>query len=155
MSNEVRNVDSRIFEQIGELRDRQLLGGAMATSALVAMADDRVAMSESLAVQTVLTRAELLKDCDRELALDLYTDHIDRLRDDFEEGKEDALEAIRACADDIEAAELIIHVGVAIAKADSEFSEVELDMIDDICAAVGIDGLDALGLAGLSPRASH
>ena len=155
MSNEVRNVDSRIFDQIGELRDRQLLGGAMATSALVAMADDRVAMSESLAVQAVLTRAELLKDCDRELALDLYTDHIDRLRDDFEGGKEDALEAIRACADDIEAAELIIHVGIAIAKADSEFSEVELDMIDDICAAVGIDGLDALGLAGLSPRASH
>jgi tellurite resistance protein len=155
MSSEVRNVDSRIFEQIGELRDRQLLGGAMATSALVAMADDRVAMSESLAVQAVLTRAELLKDCDRELALDLYTDHIDRLRDDFEEGKEDALEAIRACADDIEAAELIIHVGIAIAKADSEFSEVELEMIDDICAAVGIEGLDALGLAGSSPRASH
>jgi tellurite resistance protein len=119
------------------------------------MADDRVVMSESLAVQAVLTRAELLKDCDRELALDLYTDHIDRLRDDFEKGKEDALEAIRACADDIEAAELIIHVGIAIAKADSEFSEVELEMIDDICAAVGIEGLDALGLAGSSPRASH
>ena len=155
MSDEVRNVDPRVFDQLGELRDRQLLGGAMATSALVAMADDRVAMSESLAVQAVLTRAELLKDCDRELALDLYTNHIDRLRDDFEEGKEDALDAIRGCADDIEAAELIIHVGIAIAKADSEFSEVELDMIDDICTAVGIEGLDALGLAGLPPRASH
>jgi tellurite resistance protein len=155
MSNEVRNVDPRIFEQIAELRDRQLLSGAMATSALVAMSDDRVAMSESLAVQAVLASAELLKDCDRELALDLYTDHIDRIRDDFEAGKEDAVEAIRACADDIEAAELIIHVGIAIAKADSEFSEVEREMIEDICEAVGIEGLDTLGLAGLSPRASH
>jgi len=127
----------------------------MATSALVAMADDRVAMSESLAVQTVLTRAELLKDCDRELALDLYTGHVDGLRADFEEGKQDALEAIRACADDIEAAALIIHVGIAIAKADSEFSEVEREMIEDICKAVGIERLDALGLAGLSPRVSH
>jgi len=155
MSDEVRNVGSRIFDQLGELRDRQLLGGAMATSALVAMADDRVAMSESLAVQTVLTRAELLKDCDRELALDLYTGHVDGLRADFEEGKQDALEAIRACADDIEAAALIIHVGIAIAKADSEFSEVEREMIEDICKAVGIERLDALGLAGLSPRVSH
>jgi tellurite resistance protein TerB len=155
MSNEVRNVDSRIFDRIGELRDRQLLGGAMATSALVAMADDRVAMSESLTVQTVLTRAELLKDCDRELALDLYTDHIDRIRADFEEGKQDALKAIRACANDIEAAELIIHVGIAIAKADSEFSEVEREMIEDICEAVGIQGLDALRLAGFSPRVPH
>jgi tellurite resistance protein len=103
----------------------------------------------------VLASAELLKDCDRELALDLYTDHIDRIRDDFEAGKEDAVEAIRACADDIEAAELIIHVGIAIAKADSEFSEVEREMIEDICEAVGIEGLDTLGLAGLSPRASQ
>ena len=155
MSNEVRRVDPRILDQIVELRDRQLLSGAMATSALVAMADHRVALSESLAVQAVLASAELLKDCDRELALDLYTDHIDRIRADFEEGKEDALEAIRACADDVEAAELIIHVGIAIAKADSEFSEVELDMIDDICEAVGIEGLDTLGLVGSSARASH
>jgi len=155
MSNEARVVDRRILEQVVELRDRQLLGGAVATSALVAMADHRVAMSESLAVQAMLAGAELLKDCDRELALDLYTDHIDRLRDDFEAGKQDALEAIRACAEDIEAAELIIHVGVAIAKADREFSEVEREMIDDICEAVGIEGLDTLGLVGLSPRASH
>ena len=155
MSNEFRSVDPRILDRIVELRDRRLLGGAVATSALVAMADHRVAMSESLAVQAVLAGAELLKDCDRELALDLYTDHIDRIRDDFEAGKEDALEAIRACADDVEAAELIIHVGIAIAKADREFSEVEREMIDDICQAVGIEGLDALGLAGLSPRASH
>ena len=155
MSNEVRNLDPRVVDQIVELSDRELLGGAMATSALVAMADRRVAISESLAVQAVLSGAKLLKDCDRELALDLYTDHIDRMRADFEAGKEDALEAIGACADDIEAAELIVHVGIAIAKADAEFSEVEREMIDDICEAAGIEGLDTLGLAGLTPSASH
>ena len=138
-----------------ELRDRQLLGGAMAASALVAMADRRIATSESLAVQVVLTGAELLKGCDRELALDLYTDHVDRIRADFEQGKEDALEAIRACADDIQAAELIIRAGIAIAKADREFSAVERAMIDDICEAAGIEGLDVLGLAGSSPPAKH
>jgi tellurite resistance protein len=155
MSNEVRNVDPGVLDQIVRLRDRKLLSGAMATSALVAMADQRIAMSEILAIQAVLAGADLLKDCDRELALDLYTDHIDGIRNDFEEGKKDALEAIRACADDVEAAKLIVHVGIAIAKADSEFSEVELDMIDDICEAVGIEGLDTLGLAGLSARAPH
>jgi len=155
MSKEVRNIDPGILDRIVELRDRQLLGGAMATSALVAMADHRVAMSESLAVQAVLASTELLKDCDREVALDLYTGHIDRIRADFESGKEDALEAIRACADDIEAAELIVRVGIAIAKADSEFSRVESEMIDDICEAVQIEGLDTLGLAGSSLRASH
>jgi len=60
MSNEVRSVDPRILDRIVELRDRRLLGGAMATGALVAMADDRVAISESLAVQVVLARAALV-----------------------------------------------------------------------------------------------
>ncbi len=155
MSNEARNVDPRVLDQITRLSDRQLLGGAMATSALVAMADHRVAMSESLAIQAVLATAELLKGCDRELALDLYTDHIDQLRGDFDAGKRDALEAVRACAGDIEAAELIVRVGIAIAKADSEFSEAEWEMIDDICEAAGIEGLDTQGLAGLPARASH
>lgn len=155
MSDEFGSVDPRILDRVAKLRDRQLLDGAVATSALVAMADQRVAISESLAVQAVLTSVELLKDCDRELALDLYTDHIDRLRGDFEAGKEDALKAIRACADDVEAAELIIRVGLAIAKADREFSQVEREMIDEICAAAGIEGLDTPGLAGLPARASH
>jgi tellurite resistance protein TerB len=155
MSNEARKVDPRLLDQIAELRDLRMLGGAMATSALVAMADQRVAMSESLATQAILNSTELLKGCDRELALDLYTDYVDKIRQDFELGKEDALDAIRACADDVEAAELIIRVGIAVAKADSEFSEAESEMIEEICEAVGIEGLDMLGLAGSSPRALH
>ena len=46
MSNEVRNVDSRIFDRIGELRDRQLLGGAMATSALAQIAPAKESLSD-------------------------------------------------------------------------------------------------------------
>jgi len=152
MSDYAKSVGPRITKHVIKLRDHRLLEGAMATGALVALADQRLAVEESLALQAVLANAELLKIYDRELALSLYTRHVDRIRRDFAEGKEEAMRAIRVCSEDIEAAELIIHVGIAIAKADSEFSASELEMIEEICAVIGVEGLDMLGLTGVSPR---
>jgi tellurite resistance protein len=153
MTDYVRSVGPRISRQVIKLRDRRLLEGAMATGALVALADHRLAVEETMALQAVLEKAELLKIYDPELALSFYTRHIDRMRSDFAKGKEEALRAVRLCSDDIEAAELIIQVGIAIARADREFSTSESEMIEEICSAVGVEGLDTLGLAG--PASSH
>jgi tellurite resistance protein TerB len=150
MSDYLNSVGPRITKQVVKLRDRQLLEGAMATGALVAIADHRLVVEETLAVQAVLEAAEQLRLSDRELALSLYTGHVDRLRSDFEAGKDEALRAIRVCGGDIEAAKLIIQVGIAIAKADDEFCASELEVIQEICAAVGVEGLDMVGLAGLA-----
>lgn len=155
MSEYAKSVGPRISKQVLKLRDRRLLEGAMATGALVALADQRLAVEESLALQAVLANADLLKIYDRELALSLYTRHVDRIRSDFADGKDEAMRAIRVCGEDIEAAELIIQVGIAIAKADSVFTASELDMIEEICAALGVEGVDMPGLTGTSPRAMH
>ena len=150
MSDRTRTADSRLSKQVIRIRDKALLEGAMATGALVALADQKLSVEESIALQTLLTQAEQLQIYDPELALTLYTRHVDRIRGDFAQGKEEALGAIERCADDIEAAELIVQVGIAIAKADRVFVESELRMIEEICERVGIQGLDALGLAGTS-----
>ena len=155
MTDYAKSVGPRISKMVLKLRDRRLLEGAMATGALVALADRRLAVEESLALQGVLANAELLRIYDRELAISLYTRHVDRMRRDFEVGKEEAMRAVRVCGEDIEAAELIIQVGIAIAKADSEFSSAELEMIEEICGAVGVVGLDTLGLTGTPPRQMH
>lgn len=151
MSDRARSVPQRISKQVIRLKDKDLLEGAMAAGALVALADQRLAVEESLMVQTVIHNAELLKIYDTELALTLYTRHVDRMRSDFADGKQQALEAIGRCADDIDAAELIVHVGIAIAKADKVLAASELDMIEEICSHVGIEGLDTLGLVGSQP----
>ena len=59
-----------------------------------------------------------------------------------------AFEAIAQCGEDIEAAELIVRVGVAIARADRELTGEELAAIDEICAAIGISDLDTRALVG-------
>jgi len=155
MSDYARSVGSRISKQVVRLRDATLLEGAMAAGALVALADQRVTVEESLTLQTMLANAELLQLYDTELALTLYTRYVESLRSDYAAGKRAALEAVGRCSEDIDAAELIVHVGVAIAKADQVFAEAELRMIEEICAQIGIEGLDTLGLAGTAPARRH
>jgi tellurite resistance protein TerB len=151
MSDFARSVGPRLTRKIVRLRDETLLEGAMAAGALVALADQKLSVEESLMLQTMLANAELLQIYDPELALSLYTRHVDRIRGDFSAGKQTALEAIGRCASDIEAAELIVQVGIAIAKADRIFHEDELRVIEEICQEVGIEGLDTLGLADATP----
>lgn len=155
MSDYARSVGSRLSKQVVRLRDETLLEGAMAAGALVALADQKLSVEESLTLQDLLATAELLQIYDTELALGLYTRHVDRLRNDYATGKAAALDAVERCGEDIDAAELIVQVGIAIAKADRVFAEAELRMIEEICQRVGIEGLDTLGLAGLPPTRQH
>jgi len=145
----------RLSRQVVRLQDETLLEGAMATGALVALADQRIAVEESIALQDVLANTERLQLHDPEFALSLYTRHVDRLRRDFPTGKKAALEAIGRCADDVDAALLIVQVGVAIAKADKVIAAAELEVIEEICERIGIVGLDTLGLVGSTPTRMH
>ena len=151
-SNDVSKIASSLEPQlsdgIAKLRERDLLEAAMATSALVAMADHRVQLDESLALGAVVENAELLKIYDLREAVDLYSSYVELIRANYEQGRQAALKVIARCADDLAAAELLVKVGIAIAKADDQFCKAELDVVDEICASLGITGLDPLALAG-------
>ena len=156
MSKVADSLGPRISRQVTKLRERELLEGAMATSALVAMADRKVLLEENIAVASLIDNLELLRIYDPHLAVSLHTTYVEGMRTDFGLGKRTALEAIKSCAGDIEAALLLVQVGIAVAKADSHFSSDEVVVIEEICRELEIEGLDALGLAGLrTSRAPH
>ena len=140
---------TQLTREVLHVEDRVLLEGAMAAGALTALADQQQSLKESLMVHTVIQETEALSLFDLDLALSFYTGFIDRMRNDYEAGKEYALEAVERCSEDIEAAALIVRVGIAIAKADEVLEEAEVAMLEEICARIGIEGLDTLGLAGL------
>jgi tellurite resistance protein len=151
MSRIARSLAPGISHEVHELRS-DLLRGAMATGALVAMADRRLALEETLALGSVIENLALLKVYDPEVAISLYSDFAERMRHDYESGRRAALDAVGRCAGDIAAAELLVKVGIAIAKADSDFSPEELDAVHEVCDRLGIDGLDPLALAGIRRR---
>ena len=151
MSKIASSLEPQLSEGIERLRERDLLEAAMATSALVAMADRQLKLEESLALGAVVENAELLKLYDPREAVDLYSGYVELIRADYEQGRQTALKVIARCADDLAAAELLVKVGIAIAKADDEFCEAELSVVDEICCSLGITGLDPQALAGTQP----
>jgi len=155
MPDQMDRIGPKLTRQVIRLRDKALLEGAMATAALVALADSQLVIEESLAVQAVLENAKALELYDPELATSMFTRHVDALRADFESGKAAALRIISLCDEDIDAVALILQVGVAVAKADSQLTGSERDVIEDICASLGVTGLDATGLIGSTASRAH
>ena len=137
------------------LEDEILVEGIMAAGALIALADQKLDIQETLTLENILAGPELLRRCNRDRALGLYSFYVKLLREDFANGKKEALEAISLCREDIEGPALIVRGGLAVAQADNELSESEVSMIEEICDAVGIEGLDMLGMAGSKPTQSN
>ncbi|MAI80446.1 MAG: hypothetical protein CL917_15985 [Deltaproteobacteria bacterium] len=137
------------------LEDEILIEGMMAAGALIALADQNLEIEETLTLESLLNGPELLKRHDLESALKLYLFYIERLREDFPSGKQEALEAITLCSQDIEGPALIVRGGIAVAQSDHELSDCEVTMIEEICQAMGIEGLDTLGLTGRPTHRSN
>lgn len=137
------------------LEDEILIEGIMAAGALIAAADEKVKIDETLSLEGLLNAPELLKRYDLDEALQIYVSYLDRLSSDFERGKEEALEAVSLCKNDIEGPVLILRGGLAVAQADNELSDREVDMIEEICHAMGVEGFDSLGLVGGKPTQSN
>ena len=133
------------------LEDDILIEGIMAAAALIAVADEKVKVDETLSLEGMLNAPELLKRYDLDEALRIYVSYLDRLSYDFERGKEEALDAIALCREDIEGPVLILRGGLAVAQADNELADREVDMIEEICQAMGVEGFDSLGLIGGTP----
>ena len=148
MSNEAMTEGSSLEDEI-------LVEGIMAAGALIALADQKLDIQETLTLENILAGPELLRRCNRDRALGLYSFYVKLLREDFANGKKEALEAISLCREDIEGPALIVRGGLAVAQADNELSESEVSMIEEICDAVGIEGLDMLGMAGSKPTQSN
>lgn len=141
--------------ETSSLEDDILIEGIMAAGALIALADHDLKIDETLALQGMLEGPELLRRCDIAEALKVYTFYVKLLRDDFPRGKEEALEAISLCREDIQGPALIVRGGMAVAHADQDLSDSELNTLEEICQAVGIEGVDILGLAGARPSHSN
>lgn len=137
------------------LEDEILVEGIMAAGALIALADQKLDINETLTLECLLAGPDLLQRCNTEHALGLYTFYVKLLREDYAKGKEEALDAISLCREDIEGPALIVRGGIAVAQADNVLSECEVSMIEEICEAVGIEGLDTLGMAGSKPAESN
>jgi len=133
----------RLLERHRErVRSRQFLDAVMAAGALVASADGEVSLAELLSRDDVLRRVDALQAFDTHEAVDIFRDHVSAIEANRAVGTERALESLAPVGADADAAQLLLRVALAIAKADSDFSPEEQRAVVRICEALGIEELD-------------
>lgn len=120
-------------EQMQRHRNRPFLEAMAAASALVALADEELSLSESHRVDEIIRNLEALSVYDIRKAKRRFQDYVDAIRDDAESGRIRALETISQIAEDAEEVELLIRVCVAVSWADGVLHPTERTQIEDIC----------------------
>ena len=125
-------------KSLTRFRNQQFLDATMAATALVATADGEVTFSELNALDSVLDSVQDLQIYDPHVAVDIYRDFADGIDRDAEAGKAAAIAAIRKIAGDADAAEHVLRVAVAISKADGDLSQVEAEVITELCDVLGL-----------------
>lgn len=123
---------------ISRFRNRQFLDAAMAAAALVATADGEVSFSELSALDDLLDTVQDLQIYDPHVAVDIYRDFADAIREDREAGYREAYRAVARVAENEEAASLVVRVAVAISRADGDFTPAETATISDMCGILGL-----------------
>jgi tellurite resistance protein len=128
--------------ELEKFRNRHFLEATMAASALVALADGDVNLTELNMIDQALETIHELKIYDPHDAVDIYRDYMDDLRTDPARARIRILEEVGRIAEDAHAARLLMRVCVAIGKSDDDFSNGEKAVIADLCDALGLDAAE-------------
>ena len=126
----------RWSEQVQRLRNRRFLDASMAAAALVSAADRDVRLSEQMTLDQLLERMDRLRVFDPHAGVNLHRSYTERILADPESGRKKALASIASFAGDAERGLLVLYVGAAVAKADGELSDAEIEALAQISAAL-------------------
>jgi len=127
-------------------RGRAFLEGAMAASALVALADGDASLEEGAEVGRLMRVLDVLRDHHPEQGVESYLRYIDTLRKNPAEA-EDIRQKVKAAAgSDLEAAALLVVVCHAISEADGIVRASEVDEIERLSKMLGVTAESAIDL---------
>lgn len=120
-----RNLTDRFGPVLAKYaKDKDLLEGAMAATAMISAADGLVEPQEKAKLARFLETHELMREFDRGEAIRLFNSYVQELEFDFAMGGDTCLKQIREVRGD-EKRQLVARLAIAIAKADGEFEPEE------------------------------
>lgn len=120
-------------------RNRPLLKGAMAASALVASADGSVSFGQRVRVDQILETLEALQVFDPHEGVNLFNSYTDAILAAPKSGRSQALKAVQLVAKDAVTAGLIIRICVAVASVGRSMPLVEKVEILSLCSLLGVE----------------
>jgi len=121
---------------------QQLLDAAMASVALVAMADGELEDSEREQVLETFEVLGLTRKSDRENGMKQFDHFCSAITKDTKQGETEAFKAVRAIKSDPELAELVLDICISVSAADGEVFEEEEQRIADVRKVLGLEKRD-------------
>lgn len=140
-------------DQLERRRHRPFLEAAMASCALIAIADGVVTLSERSRVDQILERLDELRFFDVHEAVNLFNDFVAGIEQDHDKGRQDALAAVAKMKGERAEARLLIRICIAVSWADDEFPESERHEVEAVCRLLGFEPAEFLEVDGLSGHA--
>ena len=87
----------------------------------------------------VLDHVKQLQAFNPNEAADLFCNYAETISNNPQLGKANILEAITQFSEDRELASLLLRICLVIAKADGEFTQLELQVINTFCDVLGLE----------------
>jgi len=127
-------------------RGRAFLEGAMAASALVALADGDASLEEGAEVGRLMRVLDILRDHQPEVGVESYLRYVDMLRKNPASAEEVRVKVKAAATGDDEAAALLIVICHAVSEADGVVRASEAEEIGRLSEMLDVDAARALEL---------
>ena len=123
-------------------RHRDFVDTTMAACALVALADDDHRLSELVARDRIIHLMDRERTVDDNRAVAAYERYAKLLETERATGRKTLLEIVAGMKGDREKSERLIHLSIAVGRADQQFSARERSVVEDICHALGLHPAD-------------
>ena len=126
-------------------QNRPFLEAAMAACAMVSASEGQVSFADRIRVDQIMDTLTQMKVFSPQEGVDLFNHYTAMILASPKAGRESALSTIRAVTSDLETAELLIDLCLAISLSDGVTSLVEHIEIVSLCGLIGVDP-DKIGL---------
>lgn len=133
-------VSQEIKGKVARYQNQNFRDACMATCALVAMADGILQDDERKKVIACIQNNEALSHFSATVLRDLFIGFCEQAKDDFT--KVEVIKAIRKVKTENDFADMVVKIGIIIAKSDKEFADVEKAVIKTIISELGLNETD-------------
>jgi len=120
-------------------RNFELFKACMAGVALAAMADGEFARREDAALKKLMKIVDELKLYGAAHTRETFMGFVNKIQDDPEQGRKEALEAVALAKDDPEWAATAIMLAATISESDGTIDEAEIEVVERLGELLGID----------------
>ena len=124
---------------ISKFKNKDFANAAMAICALIAASDGTISPEERSKVAALIMANETLKVFPASELQQKFNFYCDKLQQDFDFGKVEAMQAISKLKKKEDQARALIQIGIIIGGADGKFDPDEKKIVKEACYAAGLN----------------